>query len=470
MEKASVSVGRRSPGRRWRARSLIAGVALAAVVLSACGSGGSTAKSPSTTTPGSGTTKVVKTLGPGVTADTIKVGITLVDFECIKAYTDTIREGQQAVYAAFIKDINDKGGIAGRKIEPIYKTYCPLTSAPLLTMCTSLAQDQNVFAVIGTFFDSTGDAQTCITKQEQRVLLTFDLTQAIIDKSPPGLMVTPGSIPERSVDILLALAAKDKTLEGKKVAVLGDTNVTTVVKNSIEPGLKKLGVDTGTTALLSINNSGDTTIAQQQLDSFIERWKTEKVNAVFMSGNFASTKQFVQKLKTAMPGVLLLADTTTTLEQAQQVQASGVKPNPYDGLITAGGLSPPESDASANWKFCAEIYTRETHKKAEGDQEIIKSADGKNILDEHGTISDACQLLWTFHDIGARVGQYLNNDNWESTVNTFGKIANRGSGEFATLHTGKYSTDDNWRLQAFDSSIKPEGNWKAISPLENISS
>jgi hypothetical protein len=301
------------------------------------------------------------------------------------------------------------------------------------------------------------------------VLLTFDLTQAIIDKSPPGLMVTPGTIPERSVDILLALAAKAKTLEGKKVAVLGDTNVTSVVKQTIEPGLKKLGVETGTTALLSINNSGDTTIAQQQLDSFIEKWKTEHVDAVFMSGNFASTKQFVTKLRAALPGVLLLADTTNTLMQAQQVQTSGVKPNPYDGLITAGGLSPQEADTSTNWKFCSEIYTRETQKKAEGEQEIIKSPDGKNILDEHGTISDACQLLWTFHDIGARVGQYLNNDNWESTVNTFGKIANRGSGDYASLHQGKYSTDDNWRLQEYDSSIKPEGNWKAITPLENIS-
>jgi ABC-type branched-subunit amino acid transport system substrate-binding protein len=469
MENSPGSVLRGRARHSWRAKGLVTGVVVAALVLSACGSGGSTAKSPSSTTPGGGTAQVVKTLGTGVTANSIKVGITLVNFDCIKPYTNLIRLGQQAVYAAFIKDINDKGGIAGKKIDPIYKTYCPITNGPLLALCTSLTQDDHVFAVLGTFFDSTGDAQTCITKQEKRVLLTFDLTQAIINQAPPGLVVTPGTIPDRSVDILLSLAKKEKTLEGKKVAVLGDTSVSTVVHNTIEPGLKKLGVQTGSTALLSINKGGDTTIAQQQLDSFIEKWKTEHVTAVFMSGNFASTKQFVQKLKTALPGVLLLADVTTTLDQAQQVQASGVKPNPYNGLITAGGLSPSESDASANWKFCAEIYKRETGKTAEGAQQVIKSADGKNILDEHGTISDACQLLWTFHDIGARVGQYLNNTNWQNTVNTFGKIANRGSGDFASLHAGKYTTDDNWRLQEYDSSIPPEGNWKAITPLEDIS-
>jgi ABC-type branched-subunit amino acid transport system substrate-binding protein len=454
----------------WRLRGLVGGIALAAVVLSACGSGGSTAKSSSSTTPGSGTQAVVKTLGTGVTADSVKVGITLVDFDCIKQYTDTIRLGQEAVYGAFIKDINDKGGIAGRKIDPVYKSYCPITNTQLLTLCTSLTQDEKVFAVIGTFFDQTGDAQTCITKQEQRVLLTFDLTQAIINNAPGGLMVTPGTIPERAINNLIELAVKEKLLTGKKVAVLGDTTVSKVVSDNIEPGLKKYNIDTGTTALLSISNGGDTTAAQQQLDSFIERWKTEKVNAIFLSGNLASTKQFVEKLKAAIPGVLLLADTTTTLDQAQQEQNAGVKPNPYDGLLTAGGLAPTESDASPNWKFCSEIYTRETGKKAEGDSEIIHSADGKNILDEHGTISDACQLLWTFHDIGAKVGTYLNNTNWENTVNNFGPIADRGSGPYASLHQGKYSTDDNWRLQAYDSSIPPEGNWKPVTPLENVSS
>ena len=43
-----------------------------------------------------------------------------------------------------------------------------------------------MFAVVGTFVDFSGDAQTCIAKQQQRVLMTFNLTQAIIDKSPPG--------------------------------------------------------------------------------------------------------------------------------------------------------------------------------------------------------------------------------------------------------------------------------------------
>jgi len=445
---------------------IVTGVLLAALAVSACGSGTSTAK-PQNTTPGS-TTPTATTLGVGVTNDSIKLGISLVDFDCIKQYTDTIRLGQTPVYEAFIKYINDNGGVGGRKIVPDIKNYCPLTNKQILTYCTAFTQDDNVFAVLGTFIDFSGDAQTCIAKQQKRLLVTFDLTQAILDRSPPGYIVTPGSIPERSVGILLDLLKKQGTLKGKTVAVLGDTNVKSVITNSIEPGLKDLGVKTGSTAILSINNGGDTTQAQAQLDSFIEKWKTQGVNAIFMSGNFASAKQFVEKVRKQMPGVLLMADTTNTLAQAQQEQESHVSPNPYEGLLTAGGLSPKESDESDNWKFCADIYKKETGKDAEGAQTTIKSADGKNIIDNHGTISDACQLLFFFKSIGDKTGKYLNNNNWVNTVNTYGHIVNRGSGDFSSIHTGKYAADDNWRLQAYDSSIGASGNWKALTPLQNI--
>ena len=107
--------------------------------------------------------------------------------------------------------------------------------------------------------------------------------------------------------------------------------------------------------------------------------------------------------------------------------------------------------------------------RREGAQQIIKSKDGKNILDEHGTISDACQLLWFFHDIGQKVGKYLNNNNWVNTVNAYGEIVNRGSGDYSSIHTGKYSADDNWRLQKYDSSVGENGNWVPIGPLQNIS-
>ena len=64
----------------------------------------------------------------------------------------------------------------------------------------------------------------------------------------------------------------------------------------------------GSEAVLSISGS-DTTAAQTQLDSFIERWKTEHVNALILVGEAVSSKQFVEKIKAAIPDMQLVADT-----------------------------------------------------------------------------------------------------------------------------------------------------------------
>jgi len=465
----------RGGARHGRRTPFLVGVAVIAVVaLAACGSGtkattkNTTASTvPPTTGPNA---PIVKTLGVGVTATTIKVGVALVNFKPIETFTDTIRTEaeQQQIYGIYINYINNHGGIDGRKIVPVYRFYTPLGTAQIVPLCTQFAQDDRVFAVVGTFIDFSGDAQTCIAKDQQRVLMTFNLTQAILNQSPPGLIVTAGTIPERSASILLQLVKNENTLKGKTVAVMGDTTESTVVTGTIEPGLKQLGVKTGDAAILDVGTTGDTTAAQTQLDSFIEKWKTQGVNALVLSGDLASTKQFVLKVKQAIPNLLLLADNTDVLDQAQQVEKSGPKPNPYDGVITAGGLSPQEYTASANWQYCAMIYQQATGKVAENATQTIKTADGK-IDDTYGTINDACQTMTMFHDIAQRVGQYLNNTNWVYTVDHFGPITNRGSGPYSSLHAGKYSADDNWRLQAYDPTLGQEGLWKPTTPLQDIS-
>src|SRR5665213_1056013 len=145
------------------------------------------------------------TLGVGITAHTVKVGVALVNFGCLEQYVNQIRTKQSQVYNAFIKYINTHGGIAGRRVVPDYQSYCPIQSAPALALCTQFTEDAHVFAVMGDFIDFSGDAQTCIAHDHHTVLLTFDLTQAVINQSPPGLIVLPGETPERTDSVLISL-------------------------------------------------------------------------------------------------------------------------------------------------------------------------------------------------------------------------------------------------------------------------
>ena len=429
--------------------------------MAACG--GSSGKSG-----GSSSTTAPKTtgVGVGVTPTDIKVGVALVDFNCVKQFVDTIRVDQDKVYQAFIDDINAKGGIAGRKIVPVYDSYCPIGNAGALSVCTKLTEDDKVFAVMGNLFDSSGDAQTCVAKQHDRVLLTFNMTQPIIDRSPPGLIIYPGATNERTVQVILQLLQKQGTLKGKHVAAMGATQEASTVNQVIVPGLRRIGAIPATPAVLSISGS-DTTAALAQLDSFIERWKGEHVDAVFLSGDEVSSSQFVTKLKGALPNVQLYVDNTDVKSPAQDAVKAHENPNPYEGIISTGGPTPVEYDHSAHWAYCAAIYEKYTGKHAPSAEEVVPGPGGKT-LDTNGSINDACQILSLFHDIAARVGSNLNNANWVSTVNTFGHVDNKGGGQYASLRAGKYDIEDTFRLEAWDSTIPPIGDWRAVTPLENI--
>ena len=449
-----------------RPRTIVVIVMIVALSLAACGSG--TTKTGGATSTAVGQPPKSTVLGIGVTATSVTVGVSLIDFSCIAQFTNSLRFGQPAIYQSFIDYVNQHGGVAGRKIVPVYKLFCPIGTATILAACTSLTEDHHVFAVMGTFYDPSGDAQTCIAGQHHRVLLTFDLTQAIMDKSPPGLIVNAGSNPERLVRVLLTLLAKKGTLKGRTVAVLGDTAGATTVDGTIQPGLKKLGVTLGTTGLLTISGS-DTTAAQSQLDSFIERWKTEHVDTVFLSGYPASSVQFVTKLRKEFPNLLLLSDNGSVLGEAEQLTHAGVKPNPYEGLITAGGQTQDEYTNGPNWKYCKKIYKEETGKDAPDSTDVIPYKGSKTqTLDTYGSINDACQLVTMFHDIGQRVGADLNNANWVNAVNNYGPITNRGSGPYSSLTKGKYDAEDDWRLEQLDTSIPPSGQFRPITPLQDI--
>ena len=455
---------------RPRYKFVVASLLGAAIVLAACGS---SAKSGHTTTTAASPTSTTSSYQPstvagvGVTDTTVKVGIALVDFSCIQQFVDAIRLNQDKVYQAFIDDINAHGGLAGRQIVPVYRSYCPIGSAGALTLCTQFTEDDKVFAVMANFEDFSGDAQSCVAKDHNTVLLTFDLTQAIMNQSPPGMILFPGTNPERVDAILADLLKKQHTLDGKKVGVLGETTSEGVVKSSVQPALQRLGVATGDTAILSVGGTADTSAAQGQLDSFIEKWKTENVDALWVSGTQVSSQQFIEKVRQQMPNVMLITDIDTVLTYGQEEQTTGRHPNPYEGIITAAGPTAQEYDQSDNWKYCSTIYQQQTGQVAPNAEAVVPGPNGKK-LDAYGSINDACQLLTLFHDVAVRVGHYLNVPNWVHTVDTFGPIRNVGGGQFASLDSGHYDIADTFRLEAFDSTIGQKGQWRPLTPLQDI--
>ena len=58
-----------------------------------------------------------------------------------------------------------------------------------------------------------------------------------------------------------------------------------------------------------------------------------------------------------------------------------MEPNPYDGIIAAGGPTPAEYAKGPNWKYCAAIYKKYVGEKPQTPTQVVKK--GGKIIDNY---------------------------------------------------------------------------------------
>jgi len=461
---------------RLRVPSVAAVLLMVATMLAACGSSGKKAAAPTTAAPTTAAPSAATStsVAPaaltasfrGVTATSIKVGIVTIDYKCIQQFVDYNFGNQPAIDQVLINNLNNHGGILGRKIDPVFRSYCPIGNSQALTVCTSYTEDDKVFAVLGVFYDTTGDAQLCLSRDHQTILLGHELLDQWISKSPPGLMVTPDITAERRSTVLLNLLKSSGTLTGKKVATLADQDSAASVTSVIKPGLDAMGVSQGSAAVLTVTGS-DTSAAQAQLDSFIEKWKGEGVNGLILAGLNVSSEQFVNKIKKAMPDLLLMTDGESSAQQGgEDDTAAKMNPNPYDGMLTANGLTDLEQWQGAWLQQCVKTYQDNGGQTVIGPDKIQPGPDGKRVL-VWSAVRDFCSELSMFQQIAEKAGPNLTNATWTQAVNNYGEITLEPP--FASVHTGKYDAEDAFRLVSFDPTLGPKGDFKALGPLLDAS-
>lgn len=417
---------------------LVATVLVAAATLVGVGSGPARASAEAASSK----------LGPGVTDTTIKLGLVQVDYSCIKDFVDFTRGDQEKTYKVFVDDLNAKGGILGRTVEPVYRDFCPIGNSQALSTCTSFTEDDKVFAVVGVFIDQSGDAQLCIAKNHQTVEIIHNVSQAWIDEAPKGLLLTPNITTDRRLSVILDLLARDKTLQGKKAAVLTQPDSKDRVDELVTPALKKMKVKQGDTAVLNITGT-DTSAAQSQLEAFIEKWKAEGVDTFVLVGQVVVSKTYVTMLKDAFPKATLIADQTpVALSGGQDAVTAKTDPNPYQGLISAEGQSEQARFETPVMQRCVKTYEKATGTTVVAPKDVKPDADGKRT-EVYASVEDACGDILFFATIAEKAGKQLNNTTWTKAVNSMGPIDDQlVLGKWASLHTGKYDANDTFGLVA----------------------
>jgi len=271
---------------------------------------------------------------------------------------------------------------------------------------------------------------------------------------------------ERRTQVLFNLLKTQGTLTGKKVAVFTDQNNAPSITKVVKPALDAMGVSQGSEGTVTIVGS-DTSAAQSQLDSYIEKWKGEGVNAIFLGGLFVSSKQFVEKIKKAMPDVLLITDGFSSAQLAGQDEtASGAKPNPFEGMVTADGPSESQQWQLPAVQDCVKTYQAATGQTVVGPDDLKPDATGKRVR-VWAAIRDFCGQLSFFKQVATKAGPNLTNDTWQQAIDGFGKIQLVDS-PYGSVHKGKYGANDAFGLCVFDSTYGPKGDFKHQGPIEDV--
>ena len=411
------------------------------------------------------TTPKDTSLGTGVSAKQIKVGVMMIDFSCIEQLVDSVEPDQQQAYQIFFDQINAKGGIDGRTLMPVFKSYCPINLATEQTACTSLTDDNKVFAAIGTFYDPDGNAQLCFAKQHRTIIIGSPLTQSLIERGPPGFMLTPDITSDRRLRVIMALLSKEKTLTGKKVAVVDIAADRPRVRSVVVPAFRDLGVQRGTDATLTVSGA-DTTATLAQLDSFIEHWKSDGTNALILVGEEVSSKQFVERIKVGVPGMELISDTTSVLDGARTSRRRTCHPT---RTTASSPRKARPASSTRRRRISVSAVTSGRRRRAARCRRRTPSSGWRTASRTTSTARSrmlACSP--TSSRRSPRVGPYLNDTNWVNTVNDFGPIDDTST-IYASIHRGKYDADDTYGLVGYDPTVGADGDWKHLTPEENVS-
>ncbi|MDZ4824924.1 MAG: hypothetical protein SGJ13_00475 [Actinomycetota bacterium] len=402
-------------------------------------------------------------------AEPLKIGVVLVDYSAIADFVDFERGDQEAIAQAVIDDYNADGRVP-YTLEAVFREYPPIPGSEPSpqAICTGMADDEEVFAVLGVFIDFTGEGQLCLTRDKETIHIGHELQDAWIDEAPPALLLTPGGTPEATAGNLIRLLGEEGMLEGKKVAVLGDDKSETRIDEVIVPGLEEIEADLGSTAVLTITGT-DTSAAQSQLDGFIARWKEEGVDTIFTAGLTAPAKQFADKIALEMPGVVLIADSPSLSASAQDAVASGADPNPYEGLISLDGETRSERWAEPNAKLqnCIDAVEAAIGHEIVRPDDIVPNENGKNV-EEFVAVEDFCDEVEMLVLGLEAAGAGVTNESWTTAIHGLGSIE-LPTATVASLCEGKYAANDMYRIVQFDPTIGENGDWKGVTELADAS-
>ena len=400
-----------------------------------------------TPTTGSGATDPLTATDVGVTSTTIKVGFMLLDLGQLgrngfnQAGVDP--KQQQQALQIYVDDINNRGGISGRKIQPFYRVFDAFSPDDLRAACLEMTEDKKVFTVVA-MPGYGGPPVLCVTAEHHTPLVgTGDVTsQDYFDKSG-GLLITQMMTGERYMANYVDQLDAINQLAGRKIGILTDDSDVHghVVNGSLIPNLQKAGHNIAYVARLS----ADTGTASSQIPVEVANMRAKGVDTVIIVEGFVTATQFVQQAGAQGWNPRWLSSDWGGASDNENQEM----PPSFDGALVMtskrydevrAGL--PENPADAR---CREMY-----EKGSG-QQLEHTGNGSDAA--YQVVVIACGLVQIFAAGAKAAGPVLTRGSLSSAIQNLGQIDDAFTlpGRF---RTGKTDFNDSFRWLRYSAQCR----------------
>ena len=431
--------------RRARPVVVLAALALIAGCGDAAGSIDDTAEGDA----GSSTTTAAPPTG-----EPLKVGVTYLDFESLKAQ-GLVPSGwgdQELIAQTFVDRLNAEGGLGGRPIQAVYHPYTPLGTESAEAACVAMTEGDDVEVVLGGFHGPAEPANTCIVGRGETILVGGAMTEARLAEAKAP-WITAHVMRTQQAQILLDLLASRDRVEGTKAAVVTGLQADGI-RGSLGQALDEHGVDV-VIDLLNEAPSGDVVAEDQAWVALAEQIRAAGADTVLLAG---STAAGIRNITTQG----LEVDIWVLDQEELRNLGSAVDPEDARGAVTTAALT-----GQALWEDDSVTECREVFEAAHPDIEVVgpdELAGGEEAWWEG--IVQHCRIFSLFETVMGNLDGELSNETFAAAVDATGDFSAPGQ-PYASLGPSKYTTNDSFQLAEFDPDAGRNGALRSLTPIED---
>jgi type II secretory pathway pseudopilin PulG len=396
-----------------RAVLVIVGVvAVIAVVAVLALSGGSSSSNTATTATTAATSSSsaqalldhASTAAPGVTATSIRVVFPVISLNTqagkVGLAEDSEYGKQDAAIHTFVNEINDAGGIHGRKIDPDIVQFDPTDEAGMRALCKDWTEGSDpAFAVLDGLGTWEGDSQLCITQEGHTPMLAqWTTVTSYTQQAAPYLWWT-GTDQSVLLSTLVSWGHQSGLLTtAHKVGILvGDRQSDQLaLHTAVLPALQKLGITDPVVQTIAASPDAQSATMQAQAPLIVQQFRQAGVtsviplvpaNSLFPYIGAETTQSYFPKL--------LLSDYESSIEIAL-----GLIPVPYEKALdgqegvttfTLGGIDDDRAESQGGYdpglRACYATWKAHNAPPAPPDSPYIE---------EQGPVAAWCQVIKLF--------------------------------------------------------------------------